>query len=410
MAADYRPPAGETRPRATPREIAVVLLSMAAVLAVQLTAIHGCTPVAMVLESDQWFTWRIASQPSLSAFWRAVVASEPNPPLYTFAVWCLSVIPGGASETPLRAVSLGCTLSAAIGLYTLLRRSFPPLVCAAALACFWSLPSVYGNAFEARYYAPWLACTVWFAWFVAGAIAGRPGPVGLAVTSILICAAYLLGVVTWALIIGTAVAVARDRRRMSSLMPALAGPVLIAPLLIWIVLVHGGGFEATSWNDPVGPGLAVTYLSNFLLPPALTVAALMAGISYLFGRAQRGAAWNDPGPVLLFSLAALPPVLLAVSTIGPPLTMERYAFPVVISTVAVAAAVISRLERTAIACCAVVWLGQSTLGLHRAVDFNHAVDAQSAQLVADVRGLVAHGDRVACEKRTAVRDSGPLRA
>jgi hypothetical protein len=68
------------------------------------------------------------------------------------------------------------------------------------LRSFWSLLSVYGNAFETRYYAPWLACTVWFAWFVAAAHGERPRPVGLAISAVLICCVYLLGIVTWGLV------------------------------------------------------------------------------------------------------------------------------------------------------------------------------------------------------------------
>jgi len=389
-------------PGASPVEFLLVALGLAAIIAVQLTVVGGWYLLRQWFWVDEWFTWLEAGRPTFHDMWATYDASESNPPLYQIVVWSACQLAGQATEPVLRAVSMASVFSALIGCYLLLRRSFSIDVALAALACLWSLGPVYFHAFDARYYALWLACAIWFAWFVARTLdAGGGSRFGLAICSFALCAVYLLGIVVWGLVMAAALSVDvafPRRQRLRALMPAGVGPLLAAPFLVWALATHHNAFEAGFWAEPVTAKLALTFLASLLVPAQLAVAAAVGGAALILSRWTRPLRADPSGSRwLLMSFGALPPVLLAVSALGAPLTMERYAFPAVAATLVVAAILLAQVPRAAVVLCAVIWLGQSTLGLKRAVEFNRAVDAQSAALVARVRGLADRGEPVLFE-------------
>jgi hypothetical protein len=176
------------------------------------------------------------------------------------------------------------------------------------------------------------------------------------------------------------------------LVPAAVGLMAATPLILWAVTVHAAGYEAGSWTAPVTPRLALDFLSAFHTPPQLGLVALVTGGALAAGWSARST--SDPGfhhPALILPLAlgALPALLLVVSTVAPPLTMERYAFPAVVATMVMAAALIARASPLVACVCLVVVTAHGTLALKRNVEFNQAVDQQSEALVAQVRELLS---------------------
>ena len=400
-------------PGVSRREVSLVALGLLTLLAAQLTVIDGWSLLRQWFWVDEWFTWLEASQPTFRQMWATYEASESNPPLFQIVAWSASQFAGGATEPVLRGVALASVVTALFGCYLLLRESFDVDVALASLAYLWSLGSVQFHAFDARYYALWLACAIWFTWFVARALReGRGSPVGLAVSSFALCAVYLLGVVTWALVMATALAInvaSPRRQRFRALIPASVGPLLAAPLLMWAIVSHRQAFESGIWAAPVTVTLALQMLASLFVPGQLAVAAAVAGAGLALSRSTRPQRADPSGSrLLLLSSSALPAVLLTVSALGVPLTMERYAFPAVASTAVLAAVLLARVPVVAVLLSAAIWCGQSTVGLHRAVEFNRAVDAQSAALLGEVRDLVERGEPVAFESVQQVLDRRPL--
>lgn len=382
------------------QELLLVVVGLAGVLTLQLTVVDGWYLLDQWFWMDEWFTFLTADSRTFQGMWASYSAWELHPPLYPVIVWGASRLAGQASETLLRAVSLAAVFSALIGCYLMLRRTFRVDVAVGAVACVWSLGSVHFHAFDARFYALWLACAIWFAWFVACALEqSRGSRLGLAASATALCAAYLFGVLVWALVMSSAIlppAPMSRGRRLRALWPACLGPMLAMPFLVQSVW-HSQTFEGGSWIEPVTARIAVAFLTSLLVPSQLALAAVCAGVGVIVGRSTSAQADADSSRLLLLSFGVLPFGVLAVSALGVPVTMERYAFPAVLSTAVIAATVLSRAPAVAVTACAVLWLGQSTLGLRRSVEFNRAADAQSAALISQVRELVATGSPVLIE-------------
>jgi hypothetical protein len=268
----------------------------------------------------------------------------------------------------------------------------------ATAAFLWSLASVQFHAFDARYYACWFASVVWFAWLI-GRPRSRATSISLALAALLLCSSYLLGIVTWFLVCMGALA-ADDGpwpSRMRRLSPALVGPAIVMPLLALMLRAQVAGAPGASWTEPFTTGRTADFLKELWFPWQLAVAVVVPAVAAAVGRTlpdMQGRA-RLLAPVLMLLL--LPCVLIAMSVVGPPLSMARYAFPAVVGLAAAATIALARCGRAGALACASIWLVLSTLTLHRAVGFQEGVAAQSAALVSDVRDAIARGDRVVFE-------------
>lgn len=84
-----------------------------------------------------------------------------NPPTSILLARQLRYLPGGITEPRLRGLSLSLMLLAILGVFTLLRRRYPMLICVAAVLLMISSVHLIHQSTEMRFYPLWLAACAW---------------------------------------------------------------------------------------------------------------------------------------------------------------------------------------------------------------------------------------------------------
>ena len=84
-----------------------------------------------------------------------------NPPTSILLARQLLYLPGGITEPRLRGLSLSLMLLAILGVFTLLRRRYPMLICVAAVLLMISSVHLIHQSTEMRFYPLWLAACAW---------------------------------------------------------------------------------------------------------------------------------------------------------------------------------------------------------------------------------------------------------
>ena len=82
-------------------------------------------------------------------------------PTYILLARQFQYLPGGITESRLRWLSLSFMVLAIFGIFILLHRRFPLLVCVAALLLMASSPPLIHQSAEIRFYPLWCAACAW---------------------------------------------------------------------------------------------------------------------------------------------------------------------------------------------------------------------------------------------------------
>ncbi len=287
---------------------------------------------------DEVFTYRIASDPDFLHSMRAVQAGiDLTPPGYQVLVRGWSLV-FGLSETSLRSLAFASMMISLAGLYALLRLSASRLICCAAVLLVWSHPLIIEQAFDARFYAPWLAAVIWFCYFWQLGMR-REGSysayVGLAVCSFLTCSFHYFGVFSLLLIIAGELLLNRPTRRkaLPLLLASLSGPLA---LLVYVPLfyVHQAHISDTTWIAPVSLVSVSRFVLKLLLPRQLAAVVIVAMLAVWLRRdgsqspsdATRSGIDSSTG---LISTILMIPLLIVVSLVMRPVILAKYAIPVV---------------------------------------------------------------------------------
>jgi len=111
---------------------------------------------------DEVHSWLLIQEPSTSRSLQALADGvDYNPPTYLMLARQLRYLPGGITESSLRWFSLSLMLLAIIGIFVLLRRRFPLLVCLASVLLMASSAPLIHQASEIRFYPLWCAACAW---------------------------------------------------------------------------------------------------------------------------------------------------------------------------------------------------------------------------------------------------------
>jgi len=377
------------------RPSAAAFAIILAVLLAQVVAVGACGLFTRHFWLDEVHTYLTVADPDLGhalAGLRGTVNGAP--PEYFLLLRAFSRTLGGPSEWTFRGFSFVMATLALWGVYSLLRRSCAPLPAMTATMAALANPVLLRQAFEARYYALWLAAVAWFAWFLSCERDGgsRRSRIMLAVCGALACTAHYFGIAAVALIIlGTLIF---DRRTFSLrpgfLLALAAGPIALTLRLPYYfsqkaALAHADHIPA------LNPAQVVRVLSELLPPPHIPLLLLAVLISRLAWqrRAGGGAAGpTDPRALAgLSTLAALPLVLMAFSAIVQPTFVSRYALPAVAGFAGLFALLISRTARPVTWALLLLFVGMSSYGL---LVFRRSAarkDLATDNLIASVRAL-----------------------
>jgi hypothetical protein len=339
------PPGEESTCGPTWRELACVVCGLAALMAVQLLLSGGGYLFVRHFWLDEIYTHTLVTRPLEQSLRALAGGVETHPPTFYLLLRLFTSV-FGDSEAALRSFALLSILAALVGIYVSLRQAFSPSASLLATLLVWCHPLVLSHAFEARCYGPWLAGTVWFAYFLARARDGTGGPLNtylVAASSVFVCTIHYFGIITVALVTGFELWLHRGRgTRWAGLAAVTAGPVSLL-LCVPLVLAQRSAITVPTWhsNDLV---LVLPFVMA-LLNPVFLVLLIPWFVHLLRARGDDVRTRTVTALAGLTGLALLPVILIAFSYAVQPAMLDRYGLPAVAAVAPAVAWVASRASR-----------------------------------------------------------------
>jgi hypothetical protein len=340
VAVTVNPP---TTAGASARELAAVAAGLAALIAGILLASDGGVLFTRPFWVDEWFTFLLTDHPSpFQVLGDLRAGSDGAASLYHLLVWLLHAVAGSMPPALMRALSLVLMFLALIVVYIVLRRVFDRDASLAGVLAAGSHALIVTHAFEGRFYALWLLTCALFAWTLS--LNQQPSRRRIllgAVAAALVSPSHWYGVFTVAMMAG-AVVLSYGRRWKEGLRVAAPafGAVIMFIALLPLLMGQRTAITVDSWVPAFTTGQLRGLVSGFWTArvPLLAAGAVLIGV-WLSVRRDRGRsaglvtrlAAQDAGVVALFSLAAMPVLLTALSLAGQPSMLSRYALPAVLA-------------------------------------------------------------------------------
>ena len=330
-------------------EVVVFAIAFLALTFAQLTLSRTFNLFTHPLWLDETITWLIANDPSFSHAMNAIRGGvDTNPPALYFVLWPIARLTGGLNEVGLRVASLTSVWLAIVGAYATCRRFFDrPTSIIGALA-LWSHPLVMNYAFEARFYGPWLALAVWYAY--ARLDAREDDPWSRVMLRILLAVA--LTTIHWFGILSLLLIEAGDllvHRRVSlrRFLPAACGFAAVIACLPFLI-GQRADLSVKTWIDPPTLSTAKKLLVFLFGTPAiiLTVGAWwLARLTLSPGALGEGRGEGLRSLAPFSSLLLVFPILVVFSFTVQPVLIDRYFIVALAPLSVIAAALLSNSPR-----------------------------------------------------------------
>jgi hypothetical protein len=312
-------------------ELGSFALVLIVIALVQLFASRTFDLFGHALWLDEILTWLIANDGSLVHAMRGVHGGvETNPPTLYLLLWPIAKVAGGLNEVGLRVFSLASMLIAIIGGYALCRRVFGALASAAGALALWAHPLVVDQAFEARFYGPWLAATIWLCALSIdpGQTVSRASTALRYILAVLVATLHWFGLVVLALLIAAEwfLSVRYDRQsppeRVGRIAPLLVG-VAASLACLPFMLGQRDGLSVPTWIEPITLPDVKKMMVRLFGPPALITVVMTWWVARVMSRRLNGA--PDIRALLpITSLLLLPPIVIAFSLLVQPAMKDRY--------------------------------------------------------------------------------------
>ena len=375
------------------RERILAALMLLVLVVLQLAAIDGFYLLSKYFWIDELYTYAVVADPSLAHALRAIEDGIDNMPVNALLMRVVGAFVTNPAEVFLRSYSLGFMMLALIGVYVLLRRAVSPLAAVAGALTVWAHPLTLAHAFDARFYAPFMAASVWFCFVVDRRLtlplSWRTGA-GLALAALGLCAIHMFGILVWGIVLAACVLVFR---RVRPLWPALAGPAVL-PVLWWLVLgTHRAVITVPTWENPFSWSRVAETARFVLLPDYVTATLLLiwgvACIRLILAQRPEEAPASPPAPsfLLLTSLVLLLPAVVVVSLLVQPALTPRYSMVAIAALAPPVAWSAARLPRWGTVLIIAVLIAVSTNGLRRHAIQARWQDQQIQSVIAAVRDL-----------------------
>lgn len=316
---------GPTKPAFV--ELISFFAALAILACVQIAGARALDLFSHPLWLDECFTSLLANDKSFSHMLSAIAAGvDTNPPTLYLILWPIARVLGTMNEVALRIIALIWMLAAVTGLYAICRRFFGRGPSAVAALAVWAHPLIIDHAFEARFYGPWLALTVWFCYLQLDASAKQSSArrvaryiLGIGATSI-----HYFGVIAMLLIAAGDLLAHRRIKRLGPFVAGLAVVALCTPLL----LKQRAGLSIATWIEPFTISEFKADLVAVFGAPSLLVTALVIWVWYVFTPTQRTQS-DDPASdyrqlIPLSSLLLMPVAVAAISIVAQPALVLRY--------------------------------------------------------------------------------------
>lgn len=336
------------------------ILIPAAIIAVILAVIAATRSEELLrrpLWLDEIHTALLVDDPSFTHAMQALSrGADYNPPTLFLMTRGFAWVAGSKSELALRSAGFISVLLATLGVYALVRRVYPPLVALTAAAATWAHPLALHHMFDARFYGPWLAAIVWFAYSLNAQErkVGRYWPKALvAVTSFLVCTIHYFGIISLILV---AVTHAFFNYKSLKLFILQAIPILLGPVALscCVPLYFGqkASLSVPTWIkkpnfDQLWSFVGFTYA--FYMSFIIIITHFLSAITKPEdGRgATKELVARDSVRELsgLGSLSLMPAIICVFTLVVQPAHEPRYAIPAIASIGALMAPIVARSRR-----------------------------------------------------------------
>ena len=285
---------------------------------------------------DEIHSWLLIQDDSTSRSLQALADGvDYNPPTYILLARQLRYLPGGIKEGNLRSFSLSLMLLAVLGVFKLLRRRYPLLVCMASVLLMLSSVHLVHQSTEMRFYPLWLAACAWLC--VALDVAGLQKAWQLRLSNVVallmaatIATTHYFGILTLGLICSGALLapdLTKGRVRMI-LVTGLTGGVCLVGCLPFLIVQRSALSQAT-WVSPATLADSIGFLTALF--PLLPV--IVCGIAFVLSTALNksqesiqnlyGDDARQLAPCVFLSL--MPIVIVLLSWTIQPALVTRYA-------------------------------------------------------------------------------------
>ena len=326
-------------------ETAFVSLLVGSILFAQLALSGSFALLTRQFWIDEIITFVLVSDRSVVHSIGALIGGlDTNPPAYHLLSRAFTRLVGRVNEVSLRSFALLSIVAALTGLYVNLRQVYAPAVALTVLLALLAHPLVLRCAFEARMYGPWLAASVWFAFFLnqSGNSPGEPWlQILLACTALVTTSMHTLGLLGVVLMSAAHVLFAPWQPSWIAVAPAGIASVLWMPYL-----KRQNDANPVTWVAGARADNVVSSFHSLLFSRGVaSVLLLGAGVApFLASFGQRSGAdgLSNIGVLAgLAGLACMPVALVVLSVTVQPLLVDRYALPTVASFAPAIAVVIS---------------------------------------------------------------------
>jgi hypothetical protein len=327
-------PAASSRPG---HDLVIVVIGAALAISLQLWLARAGSLFTRHFWLDEFYTHTLVTDPSLSHAMKALSAGvETHPPALYLSMRVFTALIGRQDELALRMFAFLAAMMALLGIYRTLRLSFPIWASVAGIMAVWAHQVLQRQAFEARFYIPWVAAIVWYCYFL---VRSRDGSdlilwLGIAATAVYACTVHYFGIVTLTLVLGAELTwrLRSDRPLASALIPSLAGPLALACCLPMLV-EQRHATTVTSWIKYPEAKNVIGLIGDIYVEPAIAMCLGVAWLGTLFS-ASSMAVYR---PLLrlnrqvgLSALLLLPIVLIIFSYSIQPALVDRYSLPAVV--------------------------------------------------------------------------------
>ena len=335
-------------------EVLVAVLATVTLVGLEIWLCGAGVAFSQPLWLDEIHTVLVAGRQGLIASMKSLGAgADFNPPALFLIYRGIGTLAGGLSEVTLRAVAFTSVVAAIPLVYALLRDGFERSASAIGALAVWTNSVVVTEAFDARFYGPWLLAAVSLAEVVRRQMRGGPSvlrSVAIAVISIVICTIHYFGFLSWIGVVGTTwiVSDASRRDRIRRLLPAVFGPVALA-LCLPLYLGQRAALTTATWIPDLSFGGVLFLFVAALLSPSIAAAVIGYVASVLARRRGVGnsdASVDDPfalGPALLLGQVIVPVALGIFSMAVQPAMQPRYTIVAALCGAPIVAAFYSRM-------------------------------------------------------------------
>ncbi len=367
---------------------------------------------------DEYHTLLVANRDTLREGIRVLaLGADFNPPLLYLIMHGVGRV-AGFSPLSMRMVAFASVWLASVVTYASLRRFLPFGSALGGALAVWSSFVVVDQAFQARFYGPWLLLCCVLIWSIGihrDRERSRYRDVAIALSSIGVCTIHYFGIFSVILIAGgAAFSLRRSGTRLRRIAPILAGPcalLLCAPLY----LGQRASLTVRTWIAPQGLGDLIAMTREILLRPALVLVVFTGFMVTVLRRPNAIIRSWPPEFAAMLGLGLMPLVIFGFSVAVQPSLVDRYLIVAVLAWCPFVGIAYSRVGRPLKVALAVLMLAFSARMVNFRASWARVDAARMAAEAAAVAPFLRDGSSVVVLSRHTLyplahsSDSGDLR-